>query len=68
MTTKKIECLSVLQKGDATVTLPIVKDILIVDKALLAIQLPTVFTRNLCDTAVNTVVVPFKQKQYMFAP
>ena len=66
--TKIIECLGALQKSDATVTLPIVKDTLVVGKALWAIQLPTVFTRNLRNTTVNAVVIPFKQEQDVFAP
>ena len=67
-TTKKIECFSVLQKGDAAVTFPIVKNALVVGKALWAIQLPTVFTRNLRNTTVNAVVIPFEQEQDVFTP
>jgi hypothetical protein len=66
--TKVIECLGALQKGDTAVTLPIVKYTLVVGEALWAIQLPTVFTRNLRDTTVNAVVIPFKQQQDVFAP
>jgi hypothetical protein len=65
---KIIERLGALQKGDAAVTLPIVKNTLVVGEALWAIQLPAIFTRNLCDTAVNAVVIPFKQQQDVFAP
>ena len=68
MCAKIIECLGAVQKGDAAITFPIVKNTFGVAGALCAIQLPTVFTRNLRDTAVNAVVIPFKQQQDVFAP